>query len=167
MRAMWFFRWVNVSRLSAIVTTGEEWGGLWTYLYPLHLAEGFRKFTLRISQAVNTVAQQYIHRRIQGETVEQRINSDFLSLAAQKSDQLLHVRLKKLQIRDPAFHKLRPNQLPATMPEITIRREDAVPQEIFPILMKGLALAIVTELRGKDSLDVLRLRRENEALASK
>ena len=72
--------------------------------------------------------------------------------------------LENRQITDPVPDKLRPDQRPAGMPLLPIRREDAVAQKVLPILMERPTLAIVLELRRQDGLDVLRLGGEDEAL---
>lgn len=136
------------------------------YLHPLHFTECFREFILGVAQAVDAVSQKDVHRRIQRESIEQGVNVDRLALTTHHPKQLLHMCLKELQIRYPAFHELRPNQLPAAMPEISISGEDAVTQKIFPVFMEWLPLAVITELSCENGLHVLRLRRENEALTA-
>ena len=134
------------------------------YLHPLDLPKRLRKLTLRILQTVHAMRQQEVHRRVQRIPVQQRRHIHLLALAPQHPNQLLRLSFEQLQIRDPILHKLRPDQLPATMPQIPIRREDTVPQEILPVLVEGFPLPIIPKLRREDRFDVLRLRSENETL---
>lgn len=49
------------------------------------------------------------------------------------------------------------------MPLLQIRGEDAVTEEILPIIVERLTLAIVTELGRKNGLDVFRVSRQDAA----
>ena len=51
------------------------------------------------------------------------------------------------------------------MPGRPVRRKDAVPEEIPPVRVEGLALPVVGKLGGEDGLDVSGVGREDDALA--
>jgi hypothetical protein len=76
------------------------------------------------------------------------------------------MRLKDVQIRDPDLDKLRPDQLPRSMPLIQISSKDGVPKKILPFPMKRVSLAIVSELGGKYGLDIFRLGSEDASTTS-
>lgn len=80
-------------------------------------------------------------------------------------NQNLHMLFKDLQITDTILDELRTDQLPGIVPLVQIRREDAVAEEIMPVLVEGLALAVVAELRCENGFDVLWVGSEDDALA--
>lgn len=160
-------------------------------LHPLHLRERPCELCLRVVEAVDTVTQQIVRRRIQSEPIstpsvspqtishtqhqkgnpprpnipiKQRRNVDLFPAPPHQPHQLPHMPLKDLQIRHPPLHKLRPYQLPTSMPRGPIRRKDTLPQKLPPILPERLPLPISGKLRRQHGLDVLGLRREDEAL---
>ena len=77
-------------------------------------------------------------------------------------NQNLHMFLENAQITNTVLNKLRSDQLSRIMPLIQIRREDRVSQKVFPVSMKGLALAIICELGCEDSFDILRIGGEDD-----
>jgi hypothetical protein len=62
--------------------------------------------------------------------------------------------LKTVQVADPVYYKLQPNQLPARMPFLSISGKDTVAQKRAPMSMKRLAFAVVGELGCEDGFDV-------------
>ena len=70
--------------------------------------------------------------------------------------------LEGVEVRDAVLDEQRTQQLPAVVPQIEIRREDGVAEELAPFFVEIFALAIVPELGCQDRLDVLRLVREDE-----
>lgn len=77
--------------------------------------------------------------------------------------QRLHMALKAMQITHTVPRKLRPDQLSTSMPLGAICREDAVTQEVLPLIMEPLSLAKVTELSSEKCLDVLGVGSEDDA----
>ncbi len=63
--------------------------------------------------------------------------------------------LEDVQITNAILDKLRPDQLSRRMPQIPIRCKNRVAEEIFPLSMKRLSLAIVCKLSCENSFDVL------------
>lgn len=80
-------------------------------------------------------------------------------------DQYLHMLLKAMQIAHSLLDKLWANKLSAGMPKVAIRGENRVTEELFPVLVEELALAIVVELPGEDGFDVLNVGGDDDALA--
>jgi hypothetical protein len=76
------------------------------------------------------------------------------------------MRLENIQVRDPIFDELWPDQLSRSMPLIQIRNKDRIPKEILPLSVKWLPLAIVTELGSEYGLDILWLGSEDATTAS-
>jgi hypothetical protein len=72
--------------------------------------------------------------------------------------------LKGVQVADTIPDELGPDQLAAGEPDVAVGGEDAIAKEGFPLRMEGLALAVVVELRGQDSLNVLWIYGEDNSL---
>lgn len=73
--------------------------------------------------------------------------------------------LKTVQIAHPVLDELRPHELPARVPQLAVRREDAVAEEIAEVGVEVGALAVVGELRRQHGLDVVGLRGEDDFVA--
>lgn len=56
--------------------------------------------------------------------------------------------LEAIQITDAILRELRADELAAGVPLGAVRGEDGIAEEGFPLLVEGLALAIVAKLRG-------------------
>lgn len=87
-----------------------------------------------------------------------------LSVASHQTQKYVDVLFKRNQVADTVLDELRSNQSPTVMPLLPVRGENAISEEVLPVLMEGLPFAIVIELSGQDGLDVLRLRCEDETL---
>lgn len=125
----------------------------------LHISESFCEIGLWVLKAVRTVAQQVIRRGIQSVSKEQVPNVDHLAsprsaAALQQRNEMLDVFLEDLGIDDAIPGEHGPDELSRARPLLSIRGEDAVPQELFPFLMERLALAKVRKLAGQHGLDV-------------
>jgi len=81
------------------------------------------------------------------------------------TEQNLHMPLENMKITNPVLDELRADQLPAVMPEGAVGSEDAVAQEVLPLVVEGLAFAVVVELRRQDGLDVLMIYSEDDIAA--
>lgn len=124
-------------------------------------------------QGLDILAQQEVRGDIEGIPEEQITHIQHLPvpgrqinrlvLAIQRAairnrlEQGLDVALEAVQIADAVLDELRPDQLAAGVPAIAVGGEDAVAQEVLELLVEGLSLAVVGELRGQDGLDVLRV----------
>lgn len=73
--------------------------------------------------------------------------------------------LEDLQVGDAVLDELGTDQLAAGVPAGAVGGEDAVAEELLPLAVKGLALAVVAELRGQHGLDVLGVVGEDDAPA--
>jgi hypothetical protein len=51
-----------------------------------------------------------------------------------------------VQVTDAVPDELRPDQLAAVVPKAAVGGEDAVAEEVLPLLMEGLPLSIIPEL---------------------
>lgn len=75
------------------------------------------------------------------------------------------MRLEAVQVTDPVPDELGPDEHAAVVPPLAVRGEDAVAQELLPLLVEGLSLAVVLELRRQDGLYVLGVGCEDGPLA--
>lgn len=73
--------------------------------------------------------------------------------------------LEAVQIANSLLDKLWANKLSASMPQVAIRSKDRVTEELLPVVVEKLALAIVVELPGQDGFDVLNIGGDDDALA--
>lgn len=99
------------------------------------------------------MAQQVISRSIQGVSKEQGPNVDDLAApgsaaALQQRNEMLDVFLEDLRVHDAIPGEHGPDELSRARPLLAIRDEDAVSQELFPLLMERFALAKVRKLAG-------------------
>lgn len=68
--------------------------------------------------------------------------------------------LKCVQIANPIFDELRPNQLPVLMPLRPIRRENSIPEKVLPVIMERLALSVICELGRENRFGILGIDRK-------
>lgn len=112
------------------------------------------------------LAERSIGRELRDLPEEQVLDIDHLPFTTHQADEVLTMPLEAFQITNTVLDELRPDQLPRVVPDLPIRREDAVTQKLVPIPVEGLALAEVRELSSQDCLDVLGIRGEDHALAA-
>ena len=132
----------------------------------LHISKRFCEIGLWVLKAVCAVAQQVISRGIQGVSKEQGPNVDHLAspggaAALQQRNEMLDVFLEDLGIDDAIPGEHGPDELSRARPLFAICDEDAVSQELFPLLMKRLAFSKVRKLAGQHGLDVGWVRRQD------
>lgn len=126
----------------------------------LHISERLRKARGRVIQTIGALTQQVVGGGIQSIPEEQRshINNSTTTgrvTSAKQGDELLHVLLKDVRVNDTVPRKHGTNEMPRTRPEFAIRGEDTVAQELLPLAVERLTLAIVGELAGQESFDIL------------
>ena len=124
------------------------------YLYSLHLRKGLGELCFWMIKGIDVLCQQKIHRSVHRETIEQIRDLQFLPRAADVRDQPFDVFFQNLQIRDPVLDELGPDELPAVLPQLSIRGKDGSTQEILPFFVKFGTLSKIVELGREDGLDV-------------
>lgn len=135
----------------------------------LHISKCFCKSGCRVVQASGALAQQVLGRGIESITIKQTAHvHDLAALggraASEQLDQLLSVGLEDLGVDDPVTHEHWPDEMSGCGPEFAIGREDTVSQKFPPLAVKGLSLSEVAELARQQSLDVLGIGGEDDAL---
>ena len=76
----------------------------------------------------------------------------------------VHVRFEAAQVADPIAGKGVPDELSAVVPLRPVLGEYAIPEEVTPVVAELVSLPKVVELSDQDRPDVLRIRREDDAL---
>lgn len=88
-------------------------------------------------------------------------------MAANQANELSDMLFEYLQVADSSLDELRAKQTPAIVPFFPVCGEDRVSKKLLPILMKGFPLAIILELGRENSLHILWVGCEYEALTCK
>lgn len=126
----------------------------------LHISERLREARGRVLQAVGTLTEQVIRGCVEGIPEEQRSHIDDSATtgrvaSSKKANQFLHMLLKNLRIDDAIPRKHWTDQLARARPEFAIRGKNTIAQELLPLAVEGLTLAVVGELAGQEGLDIL------------
>lgn len=134
----------------------------------LHISESLSESRRRVIQTVCTLTEEVVRCGIESETEEERADIDHLAPArriasTEQRDEFLHMLLEDLGVDDPFAHEHRADQLAGLRPQLTVRGEDTVTQELFPLAVESLALAVVGELASEQCFDVLRVHGEDDA----
>ena len=130
--------------------------------------ERLGKDRLWIVQTAHALAEQMVRRGVERESEEQRLHVHHAAslgviIRAHQLDQLVDVHLEHLRVDQPVARKHGPDEGARARPQLAVGREDAVSQELVPLLVELFALAIVCEFPRQHGLDVLRVDGEDGA----
>ena len=74
--------------------------------------------------------------------------------------------LEAVQVAHAILDELGPHELAARVPQLAVGGKDAVAQKVAEVGVEVGTLAVVGELGGQQGLDVVRLGREDDGVAS-
>lgn len=134
----------------------------------LHKSERLRKPRGRVLQAVGTLTEQVVCGCVESIPEEKRSHIDDPATtgrvtSSKERDELLHMLLKDLGVDNAIPHEHRTNKLARARPEFSIRGKDTVAQELLPLTVERLTLAVVGKLASQESLDILGVLGHNGA----
>lgn len=136
------------------------------HLNPLHFGKRFHEFSLWIFQAVYSVTEQELGRRIERQTIEKIHYVKLLARFREKIHHGLCTTLKDFQVGNAILDKHGPKQLPAVAPQLAVGGKNAIAQKGAPEIMEAFTLAIVGKVPGQNGLDMGRLPSQDDAGAS-